>query len=143
VSNFSPADVVDARAGVLVVDDEPLVRDVLERGLRDHGFRVWSAGDGREALAVYRQHIGDIAAVVLDVNMPGPDGRQTARALRAVRAGIPCCFLSGDPNEFTHEELALWGPACAIDKPFRLEDVVACLGRILAGTGAEGREAGS
>src|SRR3954470_11871134 len=70
------------RRGVLVVDDEECVRDVLDAMLRQQGFAVWLAADGWEALEVYRLHLAAIDLVLLDVRMPGLDGPATLTALR-------------------------------------------------------------
>src|SRR5438067_149637 len=60
--------------GVLVADDEPGLRFLLDRLLRQRGFTVWLAADGQEALDVYRRQAGDIGLVFLDVNMPRVTG---------------------------------------------------------------------
>ncbi|HEY8504799.1 MAG TPA: response regulator, partial [Gemmataceae bacterium] len=82
------------KPGILVVDDEPFVLDVIEHLLRHHGFEVWPAGGGAEALALYQRHRDAVALVLLDVQMPGLDGPQTLRALRALNPDVRCCFMS-------------------------------------------------
>ena len=66
---------------ILVVDDEPSVRDALDRALRMDGYRVQLAADGREALDALAHQPPD--AIVLDVLMPEPDGLEVCRRLRA------------------------------------------------------------
>ena len=80
------------RPGVLVVDDEHLVRALLQLGLERDGFEVWSASNGREAIDLYREHRERIAAVLLDVRMPGLDGPATLGALRATGYGPLRCI---------------------------------------------------
>src|SRR5262245_38350934 len=72
------------RVGILIVDDEPLVRKSLELALPQQGFTVWLARNGNEAVQVYQQHCPEIAVVLLDVRMPGLDGPQTLAALQKV-----------------------------------------------------------
>jgi CheY-like chemotaxis protein len=63
-----------ALPGVLVADDDELVRDGARLGLGRRGFRVWLARDGCEAIELYREHQAHIDVVLLDVPMPGTDG---------------------------------------------------------------------
>ena len=103
---------------ILVVDDEPAVRDSLERALRLEGYEIALAADGRQALARLQQDGTD--AVVLDVMMPGVDGPSTVAALRADPAtrDIPIIFLTAKmPSEHQDEWRAL-NLAGVIPKPF-------------------------
>jgi CheY-like chemotaxis protein len=79
----------DQRSGILVVDDEDAIRDLLRIHLQDHGYRVWTAPGGDEALDLCCNHDDEIAVVLLDVNMPGADGPQTRRHSR-FRQRIAC-----------------------------------------------------
>src|SRR5260370_10645628 len=88
-------DRVPERPGILIVDDDPLLRMLLNLGLRQHGFRVWQAGGGREAVAVYPQYGALIDLVVLDVRMPDDDGTDTPAALQGGDRGVTVCFLGG------------------------------------------------
>jgi CheY-like chemotaxis protein len=135
------------RPGVLVVDDEHLVRALLQLGLERDGFEVWSASNGREAIDLYREHREQIAVVLLDVRMPGMDGPGTLRALRELSPEVRACFMTGDPNAYDPEGLRQRGAAHVIAKPFRLEqlaDVLRLLvqdapaGRLPSGGGYQG-----
>jgi CheY-like chemotaxis protein len=68
---------------VLVVDDDADIREAMAIVLREEGFVVEEAGDGREALAVLRAHPGDVEVVFLDLSMPGMDGRSFLEAKNA------------------------------------------------------------
>ena len=74
-----------ARPGVLVVDDDPHVRNLLGLALPRFGFTAWLAAGAEEALALSREHRGEVALALLDVVMPGPDGPATLLALGARR----------------------------------------------------------
>jgi CheY-like chemotaxis protein len=115
------------RPGVLVVDDEALIRSVLELGLKRSGFTAWQAASGPEAVTVYRAHQDEIALVILDVRMPGMNGLQTLKALKEVNPEVVVCFLTGDSGELTEEELMAHGAAAVLYKPFRLEDLITVL----------------
>src|SRR5207253_1417370 len=95
----------EQRPGVLVVDDEPAVRTLLQLSLGHHGFTVWSAAGGKAAVELYRQHQAEIAVALLDVQMPGLDGPWTLIALRQINPQVRCCFMSGHTGEYDAETL--------------------------------------
>jgi DNA-binding NtrC family response regulator len=113
--------------GLLVVDDEDGVRGVLNVGMQHHGFAVWLAADGQEALDLYRRHRETIDVVLLDVRMPGLDGPRTLAALQELNPRVRCCFMSGNPGTCTEEGLRRLGAATVLPKPFRLDDVALVL----------------
>ena len=130
------------KPGVLVVDDEHLVRALVQVGLERYGFDVWLASGGREAVHLYREHRDSIAVVLLDVRMPGLDGPQTLEALRALNPEVRACFMSGDTNPYRSEGLRQRGAACIIAKPFRLEDLANVLRLVMRGVPAGREKAG-
>ena len=81
-----------AAAAVLVVDDDPPIRRMLERTLAAEGYDVRCAADGGTALAAVERAVPDL--VVLDVAMPGVDGLSVARRLRAKGLGVPILMLT-------------------------------------------------
>jgi CheY-like chemotaxis protein len=108
--------------GVLVVDDEHLVRIMVQLALERNGFDVWLASNGREAIQLYRRHRDRIDVVLLDVRMPGQDGPQTLDALRELNPQVIACFMSGDSGTYLPEELRQRGAAYIIAKPFHLDE---------------------
>jgi CheY-like chemotaxis protein len=110
--------------GVLVVDDEPLVRLLLERSLTLHGFSVWLASNGQEAIDSYCRHQWHIAMVFLDVNMPGLDGPETACALRAIDPQVRFCFITGCSVGYSEAELLALGALRVFPKPFVIAELV-------------------
>lgn len=121
-----------ASTGILVVDDDDPVRTLLHVGLERHGFQVWLAASGPEALDVYRQHAARIAVVLLDVRMPELDGPQTLRALRQLDAEVCCCFISGHTGDYSEASLLELGAAHVFTKPFHLADIVPILRQLAA-----------
>jgi DNA-binding response OmpR family regulator len=77
---------------VLVVDDEPTIRESLERALRLEGFALETAVGGRAALVAVSLRLP--AIIVLDVTMPDLDGVRVLRRLRADGIDVPVCILS-------------------------------------------------
>ena len=91
VQSDSPA----RAAVVLVVEDEPLVRELACEALRSRGYRVLEAANGDEALQLCEEHPGAIDLVLTDVVMPRMSGRALAERLSRVREGIRVMFMSG------------------------------------------------
>lgn len=122
----------ESEKSILVVDDEAIVRQMLEVVLRRSGFGVLLAADGPEALALYERHRPRIAVVLLDVRMPGLDGPQTLAALRQFDPGVRCCFMSGDTKCYSEQELLAQGAVCFFPKPFRsLDGLTQTLGHLV------------
>jgi two-component system cell cycle sensor histidine kinase/response regulator CckA len=79
---------------VLIAEDEPMVRAIMARTLRESGYQVVEAADGTEAIQKIEER-GDISLIVADVVMPGLGGREMAAQLLERHAGIPILFTSG------------------------------------------------
>jgi len=118
--------------GVLVVDDDPQVRHLLELVLSREGFAVWSAASGRAAVEFYRQHRDRIGLALLDVRMPVLDGPQTLAALRRVNPQVRALFVSGDTGEYAPEALLGMGADAVLQKPFDLAELSRAVRRVLA-----------
>jgi two-component system, OmpR family, response regulator len=124
-------------AKVLVVDDEPAIRQAVSLALRYEGFDVAEAANGREALAaVERQRP---ALVVLDIMLPDYDGFEVTRRLRDSGVNVPVVFLTAkDATEDKVQGLALGGDDY-LTKPFSLEELVARVQAVLRRTGMQQR----
>ncbi len=109
--------------GVLVVDDDDLVRALLRAALRQQQFVVHEAADGEEALRVYQRHGQDIDVVLLDVRMPRLDGPHTLAALERINPKVCCCFMSGDLGDYSEDELLGMHAARVFRKPFLTDDL--------------------
>jgi PAS domain S-box-containing protein len=83
------------RERILVVEDEPMVRDIIARSLREHGYEVLQAADGREALELAGRQIRPPSLVIADVVMPGMSGGQLAARLAERWPAVPVLFTSG------------------------------------------------
>jgi len=122
--------------GVLVVDDEASLLALLDIGLRHHGFTVWLAAEGQEAIELYRRHEREIGVVLLDVVMPRLDGVQTFQALQKINPQLRCCFMTGQAGSISDARLLELGAAGVLKKPFSLADVAEII-RQLAGYSLE------
>jgi two-component system OmpR family response regulator len=127
---MAPAsDVEVAEARLLVVDDEPNIRELLSASLRFAGFHVETAADGQQALQLVGSYSPDL--IVLDVMMPGIDGFEVVRRMRQNRQQMPVLFLTAkDATEDKIGGLTL-GADDYITKPFSLEEVIARIRAVL------------
>jgi two-component system response regulator MprA len=110
-------------ARILVVDDDPGVTDVLRRGLTYEGFVVDMAGSGEEALALLRERPPDL--VILDILMPGLDGFEVLRRLRAADPHLPVLMLTARDAPSDQVRGLTEGADDYVVKPFTFEVLVA------------------
>jgi CheY-like chemotaxis protein len=106
------------RATVLVAEDEPMVRDLVQRILGRAGYEVLVAADGLAALKLAERHAAVIELLVTDVVMPNLGGRDLARRILATHPRLPVLFLSGYAHD-SDDLLAVPAPAKDfLQKPF-------------------------
>ncbi|WP_217640801.1 response regulator transcription factor [Blastococcus tunisiensis] len=119
-------------ARLLVVDDEPNIRELLSASLRYAGFEVATAADGQQALVLADSFRPDL--LVLDVMMPGLDGFGVVRRLRQNGRHTPVLFLTArDAAEDKVSGLTLGGDDY-VTKPFSLDEVIARIRAVLRRT---------
>ena len=111
------------RRSVLLVDDEQMVLEVGKAILQRLGHDVITAYSGEEAIETYQQHHPSIGCVVLDLTMPGIDGRETFEALRALRSDLPVIIASGLPVDQVLAQFAGNPPSSVIQKPYQVADL--------------------
>ncbi len=112
-----------------MVDDEPAVRDALERALRTAGFTVVTADDGAQALAAMERERPDV--VVLDVLMPVLDGLEACRRLRELGDRTPILMLTARDAVGDRVEGLEAGADDYLVKPFALEELLARIRALL------------
>ncbi|PMC75598.1 MULTISPECIES: response regulator transcription factor [unclassified Brachybacterium] len=122
----------DYEARLLVVDDEPNIRDLLATSLRFAGFEVFTAATGNEAIKQATEQQPDL--VVLDVMLPDMDGFTVTRRLRDRGEQYPILFLTA--KDETQDKVAglTVGGDDYVTKPFSLEEVVARIRAVLRRT---------
>jgi CheY-like chemotaxis protein len=104
-------------ASILVVDDDPDVREFIAETLEDMGYRVTQAADGREGLTAASRDKPDL--VILDFIMPGLSGAEVANRLLAKKPSQPILFVSGYSETEAVRRVAPQAPLLA--KPFRAD----------------------
>ncbi len=109
---------------LLVVDDDPPVRAVLQYLFERSGFTVLTAADGRSALDAFRRSANEIRLVLLDLVLPDTDGETLFRAMRQIRPGLPAILCSGYIDDRDADQRRTAGWAAVIRKPFRLDPLL-------------------
>jgi two-component system KDP operon response regulator KdpE len=107
---------------ILVVDDEPQITRVLRRSLTSHGYDVRVAGEGLAAIQTFGDWPPDL--VVTDLSMPGTDGLQLCRNLRAI-SQVPIIVLSVRGEEKTKVQALDAGADDYVTKPFGMDELLA------------------
>ncbi len=118
---------------ILVVEDDPVVAELLEAGLAGQGFRVVVAVDGRDALGRFEADPDRFDAVVTDYSMPGLTGDELARRVHALRPALPIVLCSGFAHPLGERAPEDLGFDAFLPKPLRLADLVSVLTGILEG----------
>ncbi|MGW5349792.1 response regulator transcription factor [Streptomyces sp. NPDC004031] len=119
---------------VLVVEDDPGLRAVLARGLREEDFDVLTAGDGAGALRAVRSQ-ARVDAVVLDIGLPDSDGRDVCQAMRAAGLDVPVVFLTAHNTLPDRLSGFTAGGDDFLAKPFHLVELAARVRAVLRRTG--------
>jgi len=115
---------------ILLVDDEGMIRQLMAGVLEGQGFRVFQAEDGKSAIKAFSENPVDL--VILDMIMPGMKGEEVLKALRTISPGVKVVVSSGFMSEEQRDRLKEFGIEDFLDKPYREEDVLFSIRRILA-----------
>ncbi len=109
---------------VLVVDDEALVAELAGDILRRFGYGVLTASTGEEAVNLYQQKSQEIVAVILDIVMPGMDGKEVFQRLRMMNPDVKVIISSGYSHDKEADTLLEQGAAGFIQKPYRIAELI-------------------
>ena len=107
---------------ILVIDDEPMVLQLLKKVLESEGYDVNLAADGAYGMALYREKKPDL--VLLDIMMPGPNGYQVIESIRQ-DGGVPVIMITGKPDVDSLQKALTLGADDYVRKPFRPLELVA------------------
>ena len=122
---------------ILVVEDESLMRRLLERILSSDGISVLLAADGEEALDVYRHHRGEINVVLLDLGLPKISGWEVFNTLKQENPNLSVIVASGYMEPDVKSRMHRAGVEHFIEKPYRLDHLVSTLKTVVEGTKAK------
>jgi len=116
---------------ILVVDDEPPIREALVRTLESYNYRCFTAEDGSDALALYFTRRGEIDVVLTDLAMAQMDGVKLVRSLRRIDPAVRVVVSSGHIQREAAEELESLGVDVCIEKPYNAEQLLRALRKVL------------
>jgi PAS domain S-box-containing protein len=126
-----PVQAPHGRHTILLVEDEPLVRELAGRGLRNYGYHILEAVDGPTALQLSATYAGTIDVLLTDVVMPGGlSGCQVAEQMMAQRPAIKVLYISGYTDAAMTQQLVDHGQAIVL-KPFTPDDLARAVSKHL------------
>jgi CheY-like chemotaxis protein len=105
---------------VLVVDDQPAVREVVSAALEAAGLTVLAVAGGAEAIECLAAQASPVRVAIIDMTMPGLNGLETAHALRAIQADLPVILSSGYSAEAVNSDLS---DSSFLHKPYDLDEL--------------------
>ncbi len=123
-------------ATILLVEDEPVVRDVTRAVLEHAGYRVLECKGPEEALRAGREHLGRVDLLLTDVVMPGMNGAELAQRLQNLQPGLTAIFMSGYADRDVLHNVLHDDRTNYIQKPFTINVLLSRVAAALR-TGAE------
>ncbi len=114
---------------VLVVDDEPLIREMIGSVLTNQGYRVLHAEDGACGVALFKQHAPEVSAVIMDMMMPVMDGHEAMHAMLQIRPDARFIFISGLMQAADRPPHLRSAHVEVLSKPFTSDKVLETLAR--------------
>jgi len=128
---MSQAPAAETRPTVLVVDDEEDLRDIMRRMLERRGYATLVAGDPDSALAVCREHPGDIDVLVTDLGLPGVSGGELADTASGLRPEMGVVYISGLPKDIAVQKGLIGSDALLVKKPFTTDSLLEALKSVI------------
>jgi len=124
------------RKPVLIVDDEPIVRESIRDWLKDAGYQVATAETGEQALEMVQEE--DFGVVVLDVRLPGRTGLNVLKELKATKPHIKAIVITAYPTTEMSLEAMKLGAADYLVKPIAPDDLERLIREALVGLEGQG-----
>ena len=113
---------VEQRSSLLLVDDDPVMREILSTILERAHFDVSTAEDGRQALQQIRRHVPDV--ILMDLEMPGMDGPTTLQEIRREWGALPVVLHTGHVDGPLLSRALEWAPSIVLSKPCPMDQLV-------------------
>ncbi len=123
----------ERRRRILVVDDEPPILEFVQRVLEPAGYDITTAASGKRALELATTD-GPFDAVVTDLLMPGMNGDEVARRLRASFPDLKVLYLTGFSDQLFKDRVTLWHDEAFLDKPTTIKGLTEAVALLLFGS---------
>lgn len=120
---------VGAKATILVIDDEQVIRILFKETLEELGHRVILADDGYEGLELIKRW--DFDVVFLDLKMPGMDGAELFHQIKTIKPKLPVIIITGYPDSDMMARALAQGPFGVMNKPFSASDIITAVNNFL------------
>lgn len=117
---------------ILIVDDEKYILEVNKSNLEKYGYKVLTASNGREAIALYEQHKNEIQLVFLDMMMPYMDGLSTIQGLQEINPSVKVIATSGLAESRLIESATALGAKAFLSKPYTTQELLKNIGNCLS-----------
>ncbi len=108
---------------ILIIDDEPDVREVTERILKRLGYKTLLAENGQAGIALFREHSAQLLGVLLDLTMPEFDGKATFDVLQQINPRVQVILMSGYNEQYINDQFEDAGLAGFLAKPFMIDEL--------------------
>jgi PAS domain S-box-containing protein len=129
----APAEVPRGSETVLLVEDDPAVRLVATKALARLGYRVLVATNGREAVGIWSEHMGEIRLLLTDMVMPGGmGGAEIARVFRESKPSLRVIFMSGYSADLAGTDIGASAGSSFLGKPFEIAELASAMRRSMA-----------
>jgi CheY-like chemotaxis protein len=115
---------------ILVVDDEALIREITKSSLETYNYRVLTASNGVEAVAIYTQYQKQISVVLLDMMMPAMDGTMAIRTLQKINPHVKIVAISGLLSNQNLAEVSGMGVQAFLAKPCTAKELLQTIGAV-------------
>jgi two-component system cell cycle sensor histidine kinase/response regulator CckA len=116
---------------VLIVENEPLVREAMEDILGTVGLTILAACDGREGIATYQARQDEIELVILDMRLPGMDGPDILKALRQINPGVKAIVSSAYDEQMIKKSFGEVQFTGILEKPFSADALLSSVRAVL------------
>jgi PAS domain S-box-containing protein len=116
---------------ILIVDDEPAIRDITKTSLESHQYQAVVASDGIEAIAIYAKYADKISAVLVNLMLPGLDGLTTIRTLKKINPDAKIIATSGLIAKNKLGEIVNTGAATFLSKPYTINELLLALNQVI------------
>jgi CheY-like chemotaxis protein len=127
-------EVVVQRPTILVVDDEYNIRSMMREIMEMSGLKVFTAGNGKDGVEMYKKYRDDIDLIIMDMVMPIMDGREAFLEIKKIDPQQKIFIISGYSQREDLEDMLEKGAVGFLRKPFQVKEIVSKVKEILGST---------